>query len=179
MSVGANPSGITPRVAQVPQATRNAQANQAANQAQANASARSAQAPNANVNAPILTSTVVVAQASPQAAPASGLPTAPAARGFNAAQAMTRTPVAQTAAAMAAAAMMNPAVLGALQGIAVVATRTKAKSTGDAKEEAGDVEVETESEIQPDALQDSNQGEQGAGEINASGGATGPSTYNG
>ena len=66
--------------------------------------------------------------------------------------------------------------MAATGAIAVVTNRRKASDiSGDAKEGEGGVELETESEAQPDALVDAEQ-EMGAGEITQAGQTSGPST---
>ena len=169
MSVGnLGNTGINQKVAATQANKQNTTANQ--NASARNAALAKANAP-ANTAAPVVT-TAVAAPGAPAAA-AIGVTTAPAARGFTAAP---QAPAAVQAQAMAQAALLNPAVLAALFGASVATTKTKAtRGIGDAKEDSGNVEVETQSEAQPDALVDSNQ-EMGAGEITEASSMSGPAT---
>ncbi|OGI20164.1 MAG: hypothetical protein A3B68_01060 [Candidatus Melainabacteria bacterium RIFCSPHIGHO2_02_FULL_34_12] len=171
MSVGNSSLTGIPKAQTPPPVTKVAPQGQ---QNQSAATARSAALANTNAStvAPAV-ATAVAVSGTGVAAPTGGT-TAPAGRGP--AVAAGGNQIVQTATAMAQAAMANPAVLAAMFGAAVNTTRTRAvKSSGDVKEDSGDVELETESEMQPDALQDSDQ-EQGAGEITQAGSTSGPST---
>lgn len=161
MSVGANPTGIPPKVAQQVAAIQANRANQQANQA--NNTARTANAPRTNP----LTNT-----AAPAPAVAASAPSAPAAARGGTTPA-TAPNTAQTLAAMAPATAF-PGALAALGAIAVTTKGGRARGAGDAAQESGDVGVETQSEIQPDALQQS-ETEQ-ATDVGAATNMSGPAT---
>ena len=177
--MGVNNASITPKAAaQINQANK-AQAAQSRNQANSNQqSARSAAlaASNANTNvrgnAPA-TAISVGGLAAPITGPVGGT-TTPVSLGSIRAQAPTTNAMSQQA--MAVANAFSPAFMAATGAVAVVSNRRKASEvSGDAKEGEGSVELETEAEAQPDALQESDQ-EQGAGEITEAGSTSGPST---
>ena len=123
---------------------------------------------------------VTTAVSAPGSAPASavGGTTASAQSGGRVAALASQAPTAQ-AATMAAAAMANPAALGALAGMAFGSNRTKVSSiSGDAKEDSGDVKVETEAEAKGDLATkdtDSATGNE-SGDISGANSASGPST---
>ena len=171
MSVGANPSGIAPRVA--PLAVKQVQANQ---NNQANQSARQAAMAQANVNsAPPSTAAAPTSVSMPGSAAAvsTGGTTAPASGPRTAAP----TSQGNMAAAMSMAAMTNPAALGAF--FAAAATSKGSKSSDiSGKDDSVDRAKETESdEKNMLALKDS-ASETGneAGDISGANSAGGPST---
>ena len=175
MSVGSsNLTGIPNRVAPPP-----VKQTQSANQqnTQVNQSARQAAISQANTptnpRAAVAVSTAVSAPGSPAITNAGGT-TAPS--GSRPAAAQTGS-IAQANTQAQSVAMSAFAPFLALAGAAALgATKTKiSRVSGDEKEDTGDVELETEAELQPDALQESDQ-EQGAGEITEAGSTSGPST---
>ena len=165
MSVGANPTGIAPKIAPPPPKVQ--APNTSTDGPRANAM-RNATAP-ANASAP----TAVVATAAPVSAPVGGT-TSPAPAGPGT-QTQAAAPRAQVAAQAIGTAFQFPGALAAMGMIAAVVTKTRKAGMGDAQEDSGDVDLETESEIQPDALQEADQ-EQGAGEITEAGSMSGPAT---
>ena len=172
MSVGSsNLTGIPQRVAPPPvKATQAAEQNNQANTSAKAALLVGANAPTAPV-APVVAAAAAVSGA-PAPAPG-GLTTT----GRGSAQGNIAPTNLQPGTAAAAMAMASaPALLAAMGAQAITANRGRVKSvSGDAKEDSGDVALETQSEGQVDALQDSNQ-EQGAGEINEAGTTSGPAT---
>ena len=159
MSIGANPSGITPKVAQQINRANVAQnANNSANRANttANTAPSTRAAALANANATTALPAAVVAAAAP-AATAVGGTTAPSARG--AAPAAAPGTPAQAAPVTQAAAMSAFAPFLAMAGAAAVtANSTKTRGiSGDQKDSTGDVgrTDADQSEAQPDALQES------------------------
>lgn len=174
MSVN-NPA-IAPNTAQQIQAMRQNQNN--LNQAsRTNSSVRQAALGQATANTvgPAPVTTAVSAPGSAPA-PAVGGTTAPSQAGGRIAA--PQAPTAQ-AATMAAAAMANPAALGALAGIAFSSNRTRVNSiSGNAKEDSGDVKVETEAEAKGELATkdtDSATGNE-SGDISGANSASGPST---
>ena len=173
--MGVNQSGLAPKVAPPP---RQVQAKEQANQANQNAqSARQAALANATANAPA--NTAPRAQAATVAAGTLGSAPTGGTTALGPAVRIGAPTPAQTQAGPVAMAMANafsPAFMAATGAVAVVANRKKASDvSGDSKEGDGLVELETEAEAQPDALQETNQ-EQGAGEITEAGSTSGPST---
>lgn len=175
MSVN-NPA-IAPNAAQQIQAMRQNQNN--LNQAsRTNSSVRQAALGQATANTigPAPVTTAVSAPGSAPA-PAVGGTTAPSQAGGRIAAPQAQT--AQTVAVAAQAAMANPAVLGALAGVAFSSNRTRVNSiSGDAKEDSGDVKVETEAEAKGELATkdtDSATGNE-SGDISGANSASGPST---
>ena len=164
-----NLTGIPTRVAPPPNRANPATTpNPTPNTARATALANSPTPP------PLAAPTAVTTPGAPAAAAIGGT-TAPAGRAFTAVPtAPAQAQIGNIAAAMAMA--TSPALLAAMGAIAITTSSTRIKKTsGDAKEDSGDVELETESEVQPDALQEADQ-EQGAGEITEAGSTSGPAT---
>ena len=178
MSVGANPAGITPKVAQQiaqVQANRN-QGNQA-------------NGPNAAAKGPTLTNVNSPASAPPPAvftpavtpgapaAPAVGGTTSPGAKGSIAAPA---APAAQAQAGNMAAAMSVFAPFLAMAGAAAITTnKTKVSSiSGDSSKESGNVEVETKAEAEGHLATKDTKSATGneAGDISGANSTSGPST---
>lgn len=171
MSIGANPSGIAPRVAPPPvkqvQANQNSQANQSARQA-AMAQANANSAP-----APALAASTAVSMPGSAPAVSTGGTTAPA----SAPRAAAPQAASVMAAAMSMAAMSNPAALGALFAAAATSKGSKASDIS-GKDDSVDRAKETEAdEKNMLALKDSNS-ETGneAGDISGANSAGGPST---
>lgn len=173
--MGVNQSGLAPKVAPTPPRQVQANKDNAGNQSQ---SARQAALANAtaNPNAPLAApraAAAAIATGTIGALPAGGT-TAPGPAVRIGAPAPAQVQAGPVAAALANA--FSPAFMAATGAIAVVANKRKASDvSGDAKEGDGLVELETEAEAQPDALQETNQ-EQGAGEITEAGSTSGPST---
>lgn len=167
MSVGnSNLTGLAPRI----QVQKPAQANQA-NRSDSSPRANALANTNANSQAPA--APAVSTPGSPVAAAIGGT-TAPAGR--SAASAQSASPAQSQLGSLAAAAAMasSPALMASLGAAALTTNRGKVSSmSGDAGEEVGDVD-RAESEEQADALQEADT-EQGSGEINAAGSASGPS----
>ena len=177
MSVGANPSGITPKVAQQVVAVQSHRSNQAnqTNQSRSQAALRSATAPTNSSPTP-QTAAATAVNAAGVAIGRSGGTTAPAGRGFGQAPV---APASQAAATMAAASIAtNPAAIQALTGLAIGANRTRISSlSGDADKESGDVKKTESEEKNQLALKDSNS-ETGneIGDMSGPNSAGGPST---
>ncbi len=163
MSVGnSNLTGLSARVAQVPKQTQ---------ASQTNSSPRAGAIAQTNSNTPAPAAPAVAAPGLPVAPAVSGT-TAPAARG-PAAQASSSQP-SQANTATAAAMASSATFLASAGAAAFTTSRGRVSSmSGDASEEVGDMDI-GEAEEQPDALQEADT-EQGSGEINASGSASGPS----
>ena len=175
--MGVNQSGLAPKVAPPP---RQVQAKEQTNQANQNAqSARQAALANATANANAPANTAPRAQAATVAAGTLGSAPTGGTTALGPAVRIGAPTPAQTQAgpvAMAMANAFNANFMAATGAVAVVANRKKASDvSGDSKEGEGLVELETEAEAQPDALQETNQ-EQGAGEITEAGSTSGPST---
>ncbi len=176
MSVGSsNLTGIPTRVAPPPvkQVQSNNQQNTQVNQSARQAAISQANAPT-NPAVAVAVSTAVSAPGSPAIANAGGTTTPSGSRPQAVAQAGSAP---QASAQAQSAAMSAFAPFLALAGAAALGTNKSkvSKMSGDDKENTGDVEVATETEMQPDALQESDQ-EQGAGEITEAGSTSGPST---
>lgn len=169
MSVGnPNLTGIPPRVAPPPVRGGHNPANPATQSARQMAMNKAT----ANTPAPLPAVPTGVTAPGVTSAPAVGGTTAPT-QGARTAQPVNI--LAQTALQMAQAAMATPALLGQLAGVAFGTARTRVQAiSGDDNDLTGDVD-RTESEEQPDALQETDQ-EQGSGEINEANTTNGPST---
>lgn len=157
--------------------TRVNQANQSNQSNQTSQSARQAALSQATANIPVpaqAVASVAVPGSAPQAS--GGGTTAPTQAGVRSSGVQTLGQQVTTA-AMAMANAFSATFMAATGAIVMGANKKKASDiSGDSKEGEGNVELETESEGQLDALAgDSNQ-EDGAGEVTQAGKSNGPST---